>query len=506
MDANAFNAAVRSDGSPLPELSTLTYQGVFNQHSYQTGGPEEVHKLAVSAYASRFEEEGSAGLWLACFLKSSRDGQPRDEVPMDLIVVLDVSGSMNWPVDGALRSGGVPRLALAKDALMALLPKLRPDDRFGLATFSNEGRVIQPLTFVSILQQDELQERIVALQAGGGTTISAGLEAAVQISGETDIKERHRRLLFLTDMDDMRPGQLDNMVAKQSERGLYVSFVGIGQNFKAELAEQVSKHRGSNYFCITRDEEMRKTIVDNFDWNFFPVAFDVEVTQQSDSFQLASVYGTPFDARDELVEAEWMPDVHRFYPLDFKSTVSTFLLCIQRQFPAGLPMPALQGIFSFLSSGVRSVIRVDTVFPSGVHADGAVDGGLILLRLRGGSGQVRLTLRYQAGERCFTTCQDVVVPDDESVPEAIRKGVILQRYVQTCREYLMLREPVCKDCDGFEDYATRVRCAFQNLDVLGQEFANDAANVDALCPGLRDQLHAFQEMAEKHAKRVLDSK
>ena len=61
----------------------------------------------------------------------------------------------NWPVDGALRSGGVPRLALAKDALMALLPKLRPDDRFGLATFSNEGRVIQPLTFVSILQQDE---------------------------------------------------------------------------------------------------------------------------------------------------------------------------------------------------------------------------------------------------------------------------------------------------------------------------------------------------------------
>lgn len=27
MDANAFNAAVRSDGSPLPELSTLTYQG-----------------------------------------------------------------------------------------------------------------------------------------------------------------------------------------------------------------------------------------------------------------------------------------------------------------------------------------------------------------------------------------------------------------------------------------------------------------------------------------------
>ena len=157
----------------------------------------------------------------------------------------------------------------------------------------------------------------------------------------------------------------------------------------------------------------------------------LEVTQQSDSCQLGAVYGTPYDTRDELVEAEWMPGAHPFYPQDFKSIVSTFLLCLQRpalaamsyifrgfgvgnlkfklsrfgqhhpskrQFPSGLPMPALQSIFSFLSSGVRSVIRVDTVFPSGVQSDGAVDGGLILLRLHGGSGQVRLTLRYEAEE------------------------------------------------------------------------------------------------------------
>ena len=247
-----------------------------------------------------------------------------------------------------------------------------------------------------------LLQQIHELRAGGGTTISAGLQAAVQISGEEMPVGRHRRLLFLTDMDDMRPGQLDHMVATQSERGLFVSFVGIGMGFKAELAEQVSKHKGSNYFCITQEHELRKTIVDNFDWNFFPAAFNVEMTEQSDTLQLSSVYGTPYDLRDELVEAEWMPDVHRFYPEEFKSTVTTFLLCIQRTV-SGLPMPALQSIFSFLSAGVRSVIRVDTVFPSGVQSDGAVDGGLILLRLRGrGAGQVRLTLRYEARQNWQT--------------------------------------------------------------------------------------------------------
>jgi len=275
MDANAFNAALRSGhrGVFLPDVSTLTYQGVFNQHSYHTGGPEDQHQVAVSACAAhgRNPEE----VWVACFLKSCRDGQPRDHIPMDLVVVLDISGSMNSSVDGhKIRAeSGTSRLSLAKDALMALIQRLRPDDRFGLATFNNEGHVVQPLSLAAELQHDELTEHIQQLQANSGTTISAGLQAAVQISGEDMCSGRYRRLLFLTDMDDMRPGQLDHMVATQSERGLYVSFVGIGMNFKAGLAEQVSKHKGSNYFCITKEDELHKTIVDNFDWNFFSGSF-----------------------------------------------------------------------------------------------------------------------------------------------------------------------------------------------------------------------------------------
>lgn len=511
MDANAFNAAVRSahNGVFLPEVSTLTYQGVFNEHSYHTGGPEDTHQVAVAAYAARGLGDPDE-VWVACFLKSCRDGQPRDHIPMDLIVVLDVSGSMDWSVDSErLRATENSRLALAKEALTSLIPRLRSDDRFGLATFTNEGRVIQPLVPVAELRHEELQQQIHELRAGGGTTISAGLQAAVQISGEEMPVGRHRRLLFLTDMDDMRPGQLDHMVATQSERGLFVSFVGIGMGFKAELAEQVSKHKGSNYFCITQEHELRKTMVDNFDWNFFPAAFNVEMTAQSDTLQLSSVYGTPYDLRDEIVEAEWMPDVHRFYPEEFKSTVTTFLLCLQRTV-GGLPMPALQSIFSFLSAGVRSVIRVDTVFPSGVQSDGAVDGGLILLRLRGSGGQVRLTLRYEAAGQFFTSCQDVLIPKDaESAPLAalaIEKGVFLQRYVETCRAYLMLRDPVLSHSPGFEDYANEVRRAFSQLQALEEEFSQNAENVDTLCPGVRDQLMAFTEMAEKHAKSVLASK
>ena len=70
----------------------------------------------------------------------------------------------------------------------------------------------------------------------------------------------------------------------------------------------------------------------------------------------------------------------------------------------------------------------------------------------------------------------------------------------------MLRDPVLSHSPGFEDYANEVRRAFSQLQALQEEFSQNADNVDTLCPGVRDQLTAFTEMAQKHAKSVLEGK
>ncbi|CAJ1410018.1 unnamed protein product [Effrenium voratum] len=492
MDANAFRAAVRENA--LPKVSSLTYQGVFNEHTFYTGGPERQQPVALSAQAARVEED----LWVACFLKSCHDGQPRDGTPIDLVVVLDISGSMKRPVG----SGG-PRLQLAKEALRALLTgPLQPQDGFGLATFTSSAEVLQPLTRRQDLDLETLLPRIAQLRAGGGTTMAAGLEAAARAAGPPQA-QRQRRLLFLTDMDDLSPGQLDTMVAEQAANGLYVSFVGIGMDFNADLAEVLTRHRGSNYFCVTRHEELYKTMVTDFHLNFFPVAFNVEVTQQSDNCQLQKVYGTSFDFAEELVEATWTPDAHRFYPGAFKAAARTLLLCLRRRLRGGLPMPALQSILGFLSCNVRSVLKVDSIFPSAVDARGAVEGGLVLLRLKGlrpssgTAGEVRLTVRYEAspGEQVVLS-QDLSFDESESeAPEALRKGLALQRYVETCREYLKLRDAPCDA--GYPDYTLQVQRALEDLQTLALQFTQP--ELDELCPGVRGQLQTFLAMAQKHA-------
>jgi Mg-chelatase subunit ChlD len=316
--AGSFHHSVRVASSSLPPPSSITYTGLFNEHSYCVGEPERNAAVAIhacSAWAKDVDwdsrDSKSSEVFVACFLKSCRDGQPRDATPIDLVVVLDVSGSMNRIETVA----GQSRLDLAKHALQALFPRLRSDDRFGLATFNNQGKAVQTLDFVSNLEATTINSKIHALQAQGGTTMVAGMNAAVQILGSACASPsamgcRHRRLLFLTDMDDVNPGQLKEMIAEQAKLGLYASFVGIGGGFNCQLAEEATKHPGANYLCIAKPEDIHKVVVSHFDWNYFPAAFDVELACESDCFELAAAYGTPYDTKEEVLRTRWHPDIH----------------------------------------------------------------------------------------------------------------------------------------------------------------------------------------------------
>jgi len=517
-DANAFHGAIRAAAGGthtyLPPPSSLTYQGLFNQHTYHTGEPERSAVVAVAARSARvpagFGAEAVDGdVWVGCFLKSCLDGCPRDATPIDVVAVLDVSGSMRGGVAGRRAAGAQrSRLQLAKEALLGLFAQLREDDRFGLATFNSTGTVIQPLQSARDLDSNALQTSINGLMAGGGTTLQAGMEAAVGIcrGAGTTTQQRHRRLLFLTDMHDLGSDGMNTMIESQAKDGIYVSFICIGMEFNSQLAEEVSKHRGANYFCITRDEELRKVVVDGFDYNFFPAAFEVEVAQQSDAFDLVAVYGTPYDPKEEVSEADWHPSTHRFYPTEFKQQAKELMLCSGR-YTGSLPSPALQQLFGFLSPSARTVIRVDTVFPSAIAADGSTEGGLILLRLRprsasgSGAGTVRLMTRYvtAAGGAEHSTTSDLAIPSPSALPSpggepdpAVAKGVMLQRYVEVCKLYLTVakQQP--------QEHIAELRAALERVDALLAELDAAPAKADSLCPGVREELQGFAKMARKH--------
>lgn len=74
---------------------------------------------------------------------------------------------------------------------------------------------------------------------------------------------------------------MDRLIKLASEKNIFVSIIGVGISFNSALADSICKNRGCNYFCITKDEEMLDVICDNFDYNFFPNAFNVELKLKS---------------------------------------------------------------------------------------------------------------------------------------------------------------------------------------------------------------------------------
>lgn len=83
---------------------------------------------------SKFDDKTND--YLALFLKSSRDGADRDETPINALICLDISGSMDGGL-GTNRKTNLSRLKLSVEAVKMFISKLRPNDSVGLTTFNN---------------------------------------------------------------------------------------------------------------------------------------------------------------------------------------------------------------------------------------------------------------------------------------------------------------------------------------------------------------------------------
>lgn len=439
-DAHGFANAVQ--GGYMPDADTLTYEGVFNEHCYAVGEEEKTRAVATQCFPLVHQGEP----WLAVFLKSVFDGKPRGVMPIDLSIVIDVSGSMNGGMGYGSSSGG-SRLQHAQRAVEWLVYQvLRADDAVAVSAFERHGHTLQPLTRRAEIGEDFLQP-IYALTAGGGTTLAAGMQVGRELLGTDFSEPRHRRILFLTDMGEMGAVELGDMIKSNAADGVYVSIIAMGAEFNASLTETVSKNKGSNYFCATNETQLRECLVTDFDFNMFPAAFEINVSVRSGALEVSGVYGTPFDTKEvqDLVQ-KWNPTTNQFYkPCVQKAAKELFLASHRIRRP--LPLSLVGHIIDFLEPPLTSITEVNTMFPSRLEADGSMKGGVILIRLHrlmatSSPQPLQVELKYEDTFGCaFTQMEDVDMPAgsdfmDDRYSAALTKALLLQRFVQVCREHM----------------------------------------------------------------------
>jgi Ca-activated chloride channel family protein len=173
------------------------------------------------------------------------EAPPLQRAPLDVVVVLDRSGSMQGRPLHAVTSATAHLLRLA-----------HPQDRLGVVAFDNEATTVLALgSHLPTVAASQVQ----SIRPGGSTNLSGGWLKAYEMLQMAPRPDAVRRIIVLTDgivnAGITAPDQLGRVVARGRETGVTTSFIGFSTRYdEALLANLAVQGSGNNYFCEGPDQ------------------------------------------------------------------------------------------------------------------------------------------------------------------------------------------------------------------------------------------------------------
>ncbi|KAG8046386.1 hypothetical protein GUJ93_ZPchr0008g11711 [Zizania palustris] len=180
----------------------------------------------------------------------AENGTAVARAPLDLVTVLDVSGSM---------SGG--KLALLKRAMGFVIDKLGPDDRLSIVSFSNDARRVIRLTRMSDYGKASAKTGVESLVANGGTNILKGLLEGAKVLDDRRYRNAVASVILLSDgqdtynLTDWGTSKKYNVLVPPSfkrsgERCVPVHTFGFGTDHDAAAMHTIAEETGGTFSFI----------------------------------------------------------------------------------------------------------------------------------------------------------------------------------------------------------------------------------------------------------------
>jgi len=410
-DTNNFRENIENGYLPLP--TDITYEGLYYNYYFDTGKTQACEKLFCPSYSKAVSKDPFSGkndYFLTVGLNSGIKESDFARKKLNLVVVMDISGSMGSPFDQYYydQSGNYrqptaaeqeemskTKMRVADESLVAMTKHLESDDRFGVVLFDESAYVAKPLSKVGTTDMDKIRQHIMEITEQGSTNMEAGINEATKLFAELknaspDVYEN--RIIFITDAQPNTGGASEEnftgLIKSNAADNIYMTFIGVGVDFNTELIDSITKVRGANYYSVKSGSEFATRMDDEFDYMVTPLVFDLELNLQSQGFEIVKVYGSP--------EAD-------------------------------------------MATG--QIMKVNTLFPSATSEEGT-KGGIVLLQLKKLANNATITLSTSYQDRNGKTAGDQsVITFGNQEPEyfentGIRKGVLLARYGNMVKDWI----------------------------------------------------------------------
>ena len=216
-------------------------------------------------------------------LTSSTEPKPEDLPPRHLCLVVDRSTSMQGN-----------RIEVVKANIIRLINDLNPQDQISIVTFSDRANLVIPGSKIKNLHSFE--NRIRAIDTGGGTEILQGLQMGVDELRYANNQGVFTHLILLTDGHTYGDEKQCLQLAKESSKeNIVISALGIGGKWNDEFLDRLTALSGGSAMYVSSTDDLSKHMM-----------------QKINSSKLVYARGIKFDfSKDDAVKLRY---AFRLYP------------------------------------------------------------------------------------------------------------------------------------------------------------------------------------------------
>ena len=223
----------------VPGEDTFSAEGLYAEHDLPLDAAPCTRTLCVRGRgaAARFVDDGANDVLLQVGFASNIDVNHFQRQPLNLTLIVDVSGSMGerLPSDDANVQGG-RKIDLVRSALKAMVARLGPADTLAIVKFDSDANTVRepaPVTNVRDIQ-DALEREI---HDGSATNMEAGMrlgyEKVRKNAGKPGVLDRV--MLFTDAQPNVGSTSADSfrgIVRAGADAGIGFSGFGVGIDFQ----------------------------------------------------------------------------------------------------------------------------------------------------------------------------------------------------------------------------------------------------------------------------------
>ncbi len=278
----------------IPGENTLDANGFFSEHHTQLPEPDCGQTICLHGMLAVSHDwiYGEYQATLQLGMNTTIDASELERLPLDLVVVVDTSGSM----------AGDGKMTYVREGLHLLVDAMQPGDRLALVRYDTDVHELAGLQ--ESPDATTLHALINELWPDGATNFYGGLQTGLQLALDAADPERESRVIMLSDgmptagiyTDDQ---SIIDMADDYIRDGVGLTTIGVGLDFNVELMRGLAERGAGNFYFLEDAAAIDEVFTEEIAYFTTPIAYDLELeVVNGAAYQLGDVVGTKLWSTD----------------------------------------------------------------------------------------------------------------------------------------------------------------------------------------------------------------